>query len=60
MGNQEWAFKHLCQHLMKKMPKHTHVVNDEDADVVFLVSPEQLEKIKDRKRVIQHLDSNRR
>ena len=60
MGKQAWAFRNLCLHLMRQMTGHQHKANDTaDADVVFLVCPAQLDHVKDRSRVIQHMDSNR-
>jgi hypothetical protein len=59
-GKQEWAFKHLCEHLRRAMPKHEHAINEpRGADAVFYVCPSQLDYLPDRKNAIQHIDSNR-
>jgi len=58
-GPENWAFKNLCEHLRKQMPAHKHKINEPKADVLFLVSPSQLDKFSDKKNIIQHVDSNR-
>ena len=59
-GKQEWAFKHLCEHLRKALPKHTHAINEpRGADVSFRVCPFQLDTVADKRNTIQHIDSNR-
>jgi len=57
-----WAFETICKHYSRAMPGHEHVLNadsNEDADVNFLCTPNQIKGNKDRSKTILHLDSNR-
>lgn len=59
-GSQDWAFKHLCEHLRPELPDCEHRINsDSGANVRFLVCPSQLAKFPDKKNIVQHIDSNR-
>ena len=54
----DWAYKNLCDHLIKKMPNHKHTFNAKNGDVNFVVSQGYL-RLTDLSKSVLHLDSNR-
>ena len=57
--NADWAFGNLCNHLVKKMPKHDHKFDGKNGDVNFICSPNFLKRRNGDKLSVLHLDSNR-
>jgi len=58
-GHEEWAFRNLCEHLIKELSDFES--GSDNPDIFFLVSPHQLPKNPnlDRNKIILHLDSVR-
>ncbi len=54
-----WAFGNLCSHLIKKMPKYKHVIDDKDGDINYICSPHFINIGDCNNRTILHIDSNR-
>ncbi len=59
VGNQNWAYKNIMEHFKKVMPEYQHIENDISADIVIIMSPQDLRKVTDKRKVILHLDSKR-
>ncbi len=56
----QWAFRHLCEHFAKAMPKHEHVFDDTGGSIKYVCSPNFFKHgIEADKKTILHIDSNR-
>ncbi len=63
-GIQNWAFRIICRHYQEAIPECQHINLEFDdkegkADVLYVVWPPIIKGIKDKSKVILHLDSER-
>jgi hypothetical protein len=55
-----WAFRYVCEHIIKKLTKHIHVFDfKENCDIKYVCSPNFFKHIKADSKTILHVDSNR-
>ena len=56
---EDWAFKNLANHVIKKSKDRSHKMDAKSGDIEVLLSPLQMDSRDDLSKCILHLDSNR-